>query len=142
MGDDGVGILVAQELTRKIHDTNIDILEVNTDGLNLLEFVPRHDKLIVIDAILVQGPQLGKISRLEPKDFDVIKPTSVLPHQFNLISTLDMGNKLFPGEMPQDVIVFTIGIQEVTIFTEELSPDVARAIPRVVKLVLEELAIA
>jgi len=142
MGDDGVGILVAQELTRKIHDTNIDILEVNTDGLNLLEFVPRHNRLIVIDAILVQGPQLGKISRLKPEDFYELKTASLLPHQFNLISTLDMGNKLFPGEMPQDVIVFTIGIQEVTIFTEELSPDVARAIPQVVKLVLEELAIA
>jgi len=139
MGDDGVGIHVVRELAKKIHNKKIEIREATMDSLNLLEFVPHHDRLIVIDAIMVHDKKIGEIYRLKPENFDALKAPSLLPHQFNLITTLDIGNKIFPSEMPRDVTVFAIGAHEVTEITEELSPEIEKAIPQVVNMILEEL---
>ncbi|MEJ2047740.1 MAG: hydrogenase maturation protease, partial [Dehalococcoidia bacterium] len=49
LGDDGVGIRVARQLDRLVKDKNIDVVEANVDGLNLLDFILEYGRLIVID---------------------------------------------------------------------------------------------
>ncbi|GAF79497.1 unnamed protein product, partial [marine sediment metagenome] len=46
--------------------------------------------------------------------------------------------KFLAEQMPEEIVVFAVNIQEVTEFTEEMTRKVRKAIPRAVNLVLEE----
>jgi hydrogenase maturation protease len=110
--------------------------------LNLLELMLGYDRLIVVDAILTESGEVGEIYRLKPEQ--VCKPSnsSISPHHFNLATTLAIGKKLFPDEMPSEVTVFAVNTEDATIVTDEMTDKVRDAIPRVVSLVSEELKAA
>jgi len=139
LGDDGVGVLTVQELAGRIKDADIDLRSVSFDGLNLLELMLGYDRLIVVDAILTENGKVGEIYRLKPEQ--VCKPSnsSISPHHFNLVTTLAIGKKLFPDEMPSEVTVFAVSTEDTTVVTEEMTDKVRDAIPRVASLVSEEL---
>ena len=142
LGDDGIGVRVTQELARKIKDENIDIKDTSVDGLNLLELIVGYDRLIVIDAIMTEDGEVGEIYRLKPENVCAPSRSAISPHHFNLATTIKIGEKLFPKEMPKEVTVFAVGTQEVAKVTEEMTDKVKEAIPRVVGLVLEELSLS
>jgi hydrogenase maturation protease len=49
--DDGVGVLVAEEVRSRLpEDTPIDITEVSVGGLTLMETMIGYDRVILIDA--------------------------------------------------------------------------------------------
>ena len=139
LGDDGIGFHIAQELAKQIKDENVDIKDTTEDGLNLLELIMGYDRLVVIDAIMTEGEKVGEIYRLKPEDTGELVCSVASPHHLNLATTIEIGKKLFGGQIPAEVIVFAIGTQEVTRVTEEMTERVREAIPRVVNLVLEEL---
>ena len=59
----------------------------------------------------------------------------------NLATAIEIGKKFLVGQMPREIVVFAVNIQEVTEFTEEMTRKVKEAIPRAVNLVLEELSL-
>ena len=139
LGDDGVGVHIARRLSRLIKDENVDIVDANMGGLNLLDFILGYDKLIIIDAIMTNQKQVGEIYRLgEEKIGQADAVTS--PHHFNLPATIKIGRRLFPNEMPKEVIVYAVGTQNVAQITEDTTYKVKKAIPRVIYLVLEEIS--
>jgi len=140
LGDDGVGVYVAQDLAKKIRDKNVDVKDVSFDGLNLLELIVGYDRLIVIDAIMSEGGKVGEIYRLKPEKACEPAHLSTSPHHFNLAGTIEMGRRLFPEGMPKEVTAFAVGTQEVTQVTEEMTEEVEKAVPKVVRLVLEEIS--
>ncbi len=140
LGDDGVGIHVVRELAKKIKGRNVDVKDASVDGLNLLELIIGYDKLIVIDAIMTEGGGIGEIYRLKPENICDLSSSAISPHHFNLTATIEMGKKLFPKEMPEEVTVFAIGAQEVAEVRERMTRKVKKAIPRVVSLVLEDIS--
>jgi len=142
LGDDGVGVHVAQELARIIKDENIDVRDVSVDGLNLFDFIIGYDKLVVIDAIVTDDGKTGEIYRLKPEYVCDPSRSAISPHHFNLATTVEIGKRLFPGKMPEEVIVFAVGTQEIAIVTEEMTGKVKEAIPKAVNLVLEEIGAA
>jgi len=139
LGDDGVGVHAAQELAGKIKDRNIDVRDVSIDGLNLLELVLGYGKLVVIDAVLTEREKVGEVYRFRPENVYDPSRSAISPHHFNLATTIEIGNRLFPEEMPREVIAFAVGTEEATMVTEEMTDSVKNAIPIVVNLVLEEL---
>jgi len=141
LGDDGVGFHIAQELAKKIKDENIDVKDTSVNGLNLLELIVEYDKLIVIDAIMTGEAKAGEIYRLKPKSSSEAAWSTISLHHLNLDTTIQIGKRLFPKEMPGEVIIFAIGAQEVTEVTEEMTRKVREAIPRAVNLVLEEISL-
>ena len=141
LGDDGVGFHIAQELAKEIKDENIDVKDTSIDGLNLLELIVGYDKLIVIDAIMTEEAKAGEIYRLKPRSSSETAWSTISLHHLNLATTIQIGKKLFPKEMPGEVIIFAIGAQEVTEVTGEITARVKEAIPRVINLVLEELSL-
>lgn len=140
LGDDGVGVHVTRELAEKIKDENVDVRDTSVDGLNLLEFIVGYDKLVVVDAIMTETGKAGEIYRLKPENVCQPSTSAISPHHFNLATTIEIGKRLFPREMPKEVIVFAVGTQEVVKVTEEMTGKVKEAIPIVVGLVLEELS--
>jgi len=141
LGDDGIGFHIVQELAKEMNDENIDVKDTSVNGLNLLELIVGYDKLIVIDAIMTEEAKAGEIYRLKPRSSSETAWSTISLHHLNLATTIQIGKKLFPKEMPGEVIIFAIGAQEVTEVTGEMTARVKEAIPRVINLVLEELSL-
>ena len=139
LGDDGVGIRVARQLDRLVKDKNIDVVEANVDGLNLLDFILEYDRLIVIDAIVTEDGEVGEIYRLKPEQICKPSGSAISPHHFNLATTLEIGKRLFPNKIPGEVTVYAVGTQEVAQVTEEMTDRVENAVSRVAGLILAEL---
>jgi len=138
LGDDGIGFHIAQELAKKIKDENIDVKDTSLDGLNLLELIVGYDKVIIIDAIMTEDGEVGEIYRLKPENFVKTVHFTTSLHDVNLATAIEIGRKFLAEQMPEEIVVFAVNIQEVTEFTEEMTRKVREAIPRVVNLVLEE----
>jgi len=138
LGDDGIGFHIAQELTKEIKDENIDVKDTSLDGLNLLELIVGYDKVIIIDAIMTEDGEVGEIYRLKPENFVKTVHFTTSLHNVNLATAIEIGRKFLTEQMPEEIVVFAVNIQEVTEFTEEMTGKVRKAIPRVVNLVLEE----
>ena len=132
LGDDGVGVHVAREVGARVNDKNVDVRDVGVDGLNLFDFILGYDKLVVIDAILTERAEVGEVYRLKPER--VIDPSrsAISSHHFDLGTTLDIGKRLFPNQIPE----------EAACISEQMSPRVERAVPKAVSLVLEEIGAA
>jgi len=141
LGDDGIGVHIAQGLAKEINDENIDVMDTSIDGLNLLELIVGYDKVIIIDAIMTEDGEVGEIYRLRPENIGRLACSATSPHHLNLAATIEIGKRLFPQEIPGEVIIFAVGAQEVTEVTEEITARVKEAIPRVINLVLEELSL-
>jgi hydrogenase maturation protease len=139
LGDDGVGVRVAQAVASKIKDDSIDVMDVNVDGLNLFDFILGYDRLVVIDAIVTEDGEIGEIYRLKPEQICSPSGSAISPHHYTLASTIEIGNRLFPREIPQDVVVFAINTEDASTITEEMSQKVREAVPKAVNLVLEEV---
>jgi hydrogenase maturation protease len=70
-------------------------------------------------------------------DFSLTKHFSS-PHQINLVTALELG-KMLNLAMPEEITVFAVEAKDITSFSEECTPEVEKAIPEVVKMVLEDL---
>jgi hydrogenase maturation protease len=140
LGDDGVGFHIAQELAKQIKDENIDVKDTSVDGLNLLELIIGYDKVIIIDAIMTKGGEVGEIYKLRLEDLVETVRFTTSPHNANLAIAIEIGKKILPEQMPGEIVVFAVDIKEVTKFTEEMTEKVRAAIPKAVNLILRELS--
>ena len=142
--DDGVGVKVAYQIEKELGDEmreNVDVTEVSAGGLRLMEAMVGYDRVILIDALLHKnGNQPGKISRMTLDDLRRISPTqhSASAHDTTLVTALDAGRELGLS-LPDDIIIFAIEVENVMDFSEEPTPDVASAIPKVKDAILADL---
>jgi hydrogenase maturation protease len=137
LSDDGAGIRVAQEVGEKLNDPQITVAETSEAGLRLLDSIVGYDEVIIIDAVQTEKGQAGQIYHMGPEDFSFAKHLSS-PHQINLVTALELGNAV-DLEMPQKITIFAVEAKNVTTFSEQCTPEVEQAIPKLVKMVLEEL---
>ena len=135
--DDGVGNRVAQLLAKEIDNSEVTVTETNAVGLGLLDLLQGYQRAIIIDAIQTRKGKPGQVHRLSLPDLSTLRysPTT---HNVDLATVVELGAKLGLA-LPQEVIVLAIEVADVTTFSEECTPQIERAIPRVVKLVLREL---
>ena len=138
LGDDGVGIHVARAVARKVSAQDARVEETGAAGLSLLELIKGYERLIVADAILTDNTEVGKIHRLTLKDLAKTN-NSITPHDAALVTTLEIGNSLFPGEMPREVVVYGVQTPNVEQFSGKMTPAVKAAVPEVVRLILAEI---
>jgi hydrogenase maturation protease len=137
LSDDGVGIRVAQEVGEKLKDPQITVSETSAAGLSLLDSIVGYDKVIIIDAVQTREGHAGQIYRMGLQDFSSAKHFSS-PHQINLITALELG-KMLDLAMPQEITIFAVEAKDITNFSEKCTPEVERAIPEAVKMVMEDL---
>jgi hydrogenase maturation protease len=139
LGDDGVGVRVAREVAARLNDEDVDVRDVNVDGLNLFDFILGYQKLVVIDAIPTEDGRVGDVFRLTPEKVCDPSRSAISPHHFDLATTIEIGKKLFPGEMPREVILYAVAARDATAVSEKMSREVEEAVPRAVDQVLGEI---
>jgi hydrogenase maturation protease len=135
--DDGVGCKVAQRLKKRLRGrSGITVKETAVSGLSLLDEITGYERLIIIDAIQTRGGKPGAIYKLSPSDFKTGRMAII--HDLGLVSTLELGRKL-EMDMPREVVIFAIEAKEMATFSEKLSPEVEKAVPKAVEVVLKEV---
>jgi hydrogenase maturation protease len=130
MGDEGIGVHVAQRLETSQEIPGIDVVDGGTGGFHLLEFFEQYEKVILVDATL-DGLRPGTIRCIKPKyasDF----PPEISAHDIglkDLVSALQLLDK-----MP-DLYLIVVSIESIQQQGMELTKEIEGCIP----LLLEEI---
>jgi len=141
LGDDGVGVHVANELQKHIQDPNITIDEAITGGMNLLDLLLGYDKAIIIDAVKSETGENGEVKRIPLNDFSTMH--SCNPHDVSLTEAIEMAKKLGEAKIPKEIIVIGIMMKQIPCeFGEKLSKNIATAVPKAVEMTLNEIKIS
>jgi len=137
LSDDAAGIKVAREVAKQLNSPKVTVAETSEAGFSLLDSIGGYDKVIIIDAIQTKNGNAGQVYRMETEDFSFAKHL-YSPHQINLATSLELG-KMLNLAMPQEITIFAVEAKDITSFNEKCTPEVEKAIPEVVKMVLQEL---
>ncbi|MGD8566308.1 MAG: hydrogenase maturation protease [Candidatus Bathyarchaeota archaeon] len=138
LGDDGVGVHVANELKKHINDPNITIDDAITGGMNLLDLILGYDKAIIIDAVKTEDGEKGEVKRIPLGDFSTMH--SCNPHDVSLIEAIEMAKKMGEERIPPEIIVIGVMMKEIPCeFGEKLSKKIATAVPKAVEMTLNEI---
>jgi hydrogenase maturation protease len=135
--DDGLGFAVVEEVRKRFDGGDVTVSEASAGGLSLLELVVGYDKVIIIDAIQTSEGQPGQIHCLSPEEFHgSLRAAS--SHHISFATALQLGRRL-GMDVPKEILILAAEAADVDTFGEKLTPSVAAAVPKVVKLVLQEL---
>jgi hydrogenase maturation protease len=138
LGDDGVGVHIANELKKHINDPNITIDEAITGGMNLLDLILGYDKAIIIDAVKTEKEENGEVKRIPLNDFSTMH--SCNPHDVSLIEAIEMAKKMGEARIPAEIIVIGVMMKQIPCeFGEKLSENIATAVPKAVEMTLNEI---
>jgi hydrogenase maturation protease len=132
MGDEGVGVHLAQRLSTLSHPSNVDVVDGGTGGFHLLEYFETYQKIILIDATL-DGKPAGTIRLIKPK-FASDFPAAMSTHDIGL---KDMVSSLqLMGKQP-DIHLFVVSIETIQQQGIELTNEVEAVMPELINKVLE-----
>lgn len=137
LSDDGVGIYVARELSKRNYP-GVWVEELAASGLELLDMVLDFDRVIIIDAIQTTGGRPGEVYLLEENDFERSVHGSS-PHGINIATALALGRKIAPERMPKRVVFIAVEAEDLVNVKESLTPKVQAALPGIVRKVEEEI---
>lgn len=145
--DDGVGVKVAREIEKIIDITahpNLTITEASAGGMRLMEAVLDYDRVVLIDAFLLDPETTvpGRIHRMDLEDLRHISPTqhSTSAHDTSLVTALDAAQKM-GYKIPAEFIIYAVEVENILEFSEDPTPRVAAAVPEVVSLIIKELSL-
>lgn len=142
--DDGVGVKVAYEIENALQPEipdDLTITEASVGGLRLMEMLIGFDRVILIDAIMIKnGGKFGTIHRLTLEDLRNISPTqhSASAHDTSLVTALDAGMTM-GLHLPTEFIIYAVEVENILDFSEESTPAVAEAIPKLTSIILKEM---
>jgi hydrogenase maturation protease len=143
LGDDGVGIRIIRSL-KEFPETppSIIIQEASVGGLALVEMMVGYERAIVVDAIRSPDTVPGGVYRLTIDDLREMGPVqpAASPHDASLATAWD-ALRAVGIPLPDEVIVFGVGAEEVDIFSTKLTPAVEAAVPGIRDQILSELGL-
>ena len=138
LGDDGVGVHVVNELKYKIKNPNVTIDEAITGGMNLLDLILGYDKAIIIDALKTDNGENGEVKRIPLSNFSAMH--SCNPHDVSLMEAIEMAKKMGESRIPKEIIIIGVMMRKIPCeFGEELSKDIAIAVPKAIDMTLNEI---
>ena len=128
MGDDGVGLVVLEQLAAQTFAPPVEFVDGGTWGLALLPDVERAGALLLIDAVHGGGAP-GTIYALGAQDIPRFLGAKLSPHQVDVRELLALAE--LRGALPSDLQV--VGVQPAsTAYGEGLSPAAAAAVDALV----------
>ena len=151
LGDDGVGWRVAEEVKRRLADSQWPLRVANSHaerpsaievdcfslgGLSLMERMIGYDRAILIDAVTTGQPP-GTVHRFQLEDLPELSCAhTTAAHDTSLQNALKLGRRM-GIHLPSSVTVVGVEAERLYDFSEELTPAVEAAVPQAVRAVLE-----
>lgn len=134
--DEGVGVRVIERMREMPVPEDVELVDGGTAGADLLEVLAERRKVIVIDAVQAEC-EPGTVLRFTADE--LVRPDGVgmSLHEVGLGEALIMTEQL--GCKPEDVVVFGITPKNIESGLE-LSEEIAESVPKVIELVLAEIA--
>ncbi|MCD6373123.1 MAG: hydrogenase maturation protease [Thermococcus sp.] len=133
MKDDGIGLKAGRILAEK----GYDVLEVGTDIFRLSNHYSGEDRLIIIDAILSDELEPGSVLHLAGEEvFEKLKAEIRSAHFMGAIDGLKLLMKLDERLAKAEIHLIGVVAKEIDLGME-LSEEVERALPEVIRLVEE-----
>lgn len=130
--DDGVGIHVVDRLNEVA--SYIDTLDVALGGVEILEAMKGRDRVFIVDAIQAGG-EPGTIYRVNLSRGEE-PPRITHSHGVDLLTTLKLGDSLFPGQMPREIVLLAVEAEDITTLSESCTSKVQAAIEKAVEIIL------
>jgi hydrogenase maturation protease len=128
MGDEGIGVHVANRLQQEFPALDADIVDGGTGGFHLLEYFERYEKIILVDATLDNNP-LGTIRLIKPR-FASDFPKAMSTHDIGLkdmVSALQLMGKM------REIHLFVVSIESLQQQGIELTPAIEKIIPALIE---------
>jgi hydrogenase maturation protease len=155
LSDDGVGWKVVEALSavlpspRLRHASpserrdrgggNIVMETASLGGLSLMERLEGYQRAILIDSMQTGLQPIGTVSLFPLNELpNADESHSTSAHDASLLTALETGRRM-GLTLPDEVMVVAIEARTVHEFSEELSPEVAAAVPRAIQAVMELL---
>lgn len=132
--DDRVGLQVIKELEVLPLDSDVTLQTSTLAGMNLLECLIGFDRAILVDAIQMGG-EPGSVRRLSPTDF-ISSHACTQVHTSDFFRALTLARGLIPN-FPDDVVIVGIEAEDVSLFGEELTPEVEKSVSSAVRQILQ-----
>lgn len=140
--DDAVGLHVARAVRERLaavgDDGRVDVDELWAGGLRLVEAMCGYEHAIVVDAMASETVAPGSVHRLQLSDLGECRAVNCA-HDASLPTAL----ALWRGagvEVPSRITVLGIGAADLVSLVEELTPDVAAAVPYAVQAVMQAIS--
>jgi hydrogenase maturation protease len=134
MGDDGVGVRVAEALSLRDLGPDIEVVSGGTAGMALSHYFTGADRVLVVDAIAA-GDTPGSVFRFRPEDAGILELRSHTSHGLSLPNIMMAAS--LRGARPQ-VVVYAVQIGDITCGFDTLTSEVEAAVPDVADMVAEE----
>ena len=140
--DDGVGIHTVREVARRSAEAGfgkqVDIVESEVGGFDLMELMAGWKRVILVDSIQFAGLKSGTVIRIDPDDLHTsLRLRSV--HDVDLPTVLELGHRL-GLTMPKSLTIFGIQVEDMHTISECLTQTAELGMKKAVGLILEELA--
>lgn len=119
MGDEGLGVHVANQLKEELEPGLADIVDGGTAGFQLMEYLESYPHVIMVDATL-DGKPVGTIQLIKPrfsKDF----PSAMSTHEIGLKDLVE--GLMLLGKFP-NIHLFIMSIEKVQPLSMSLSPEI------------------
>jgi hydrogenase maturation protease len=130
--DDGVGIHVVNRLNEVA--SYIDTLDVALGSIEILEAMKGRDRVFIVDAIQTGG-EPGTIYRVNLSGGEE-PPRITHSHGVDLLTTLKLGDSLFPGQMPREIVLLAVEAEDITTLSESCTSKVQAAIEKAIEIIL------
>ncbi|MEW5919603.1 MAG: hydrogenase maturation protease [Bacillota bacterium] len=109
--DDGIGSVMARKLVSTFHGKGeIDVIDGGTTGLGLLYLFAEYSRIIVIDAVDMQG-EPGEVFIFSPDDLEHAHPHGIVStHQPGVLQLLNLGKAI--GVLPEEILILGVQVKE------------------------------
>lgn len=134
VADDGVGWTVFQALQKCLLPERVRLTFLGLGGIDLLEELDGEDLLVVVDAVQL-GAQPGTVHRLGWQELPQAPGRPVSGHGIGVREALEIGARLYPQRLPRETLLLGIEGRCFDRLGQGLSPEVASAVPEVVRTV-------
>jgi len=126
--DDAIGLRIADALATRLPSDRFTVVEAGASGLRLLPMLEGWHRLVIVDAMLGppqpgHAPCPGRLHRLAPDQLSTALHLNS-SHEASLSDTLRLG-ELLGMDVPSDVTIFGIEVDDPFTFDEEMTPALA-----------------
>lgn len=133
--DDSLGIKVAEQLNGLI-ETRV----LSTTGLDVIDAILGYERAYIVDGVNL-GVKPGTIMEFSPEELMADLEFSGT-HNLHLGAALHLGYRLFKSEMPREIKILAVEVQDAVNFGMHCTPAVEAAINMVVDRIKDLSAIS